>query len=166
MKFDEALLLAGAKCENDGIEDPFYLYCILFDYVGADYAGKEAAAMFYEIDRRLRLAKGIAQSGRVACAVFKASYPAFKSQYSKREFCNFIDDVYCILTHSPRKTRQSVITRVKITNKGHAGKQRGKGQRQSPALAPAVLKFYANVPSTVPPKYRGLWLLQQAIKKE
>ncbi len=166
MKFDEALLHAVAQCESRGIEGPFSLYCVLCDDVGADFAGKASVEMFFELDRRLRLVKGISRSGQAACAVFKAAYPAFKEHYSREEFCNFIDDVFCILTHAPRKERQSIKTRVKITNKGHAGKQRGKGQMQSPALAPAVPNIYAGIPPNVPPKYRGLWLLQQAIKKE
>ena len=165
MKFDDALPLAGAQCEKDGIEDPFYLYCILSDYVGADFAGKDAAKMLFEIDRRIQVVGNIAKSGKAACILSKAAYPAFKEQYGRKEFCDFLDDVFCILTHAQRETRQSVRTRVKITNKGHAGKQRSKGQMQSPALAPAVPNIYAGIPPNVPPKYRGLWLLYQTIKK-
>lgn len=164
MKFDEALLLALSRCEKEGIDDPFYLYSVLSDGVGADFAGKEAAKMLYEVDRRLGVVKGIEESGLAACAVCKTAYPAFKGQYPRKRFCDFIDDVYCILTHTPRKERQSIKT-CAIAQKGRVGKKKGKGQAQPPVLAPAAFDLYADVPSAVPPKYRGLWLLRQAIGK-
>lgn len=166
MKFEEALLHAVAYCESRGTDDPFYLYCVLSDQVGADFAGKDAASMFYEIDRRLRLAKGIARSGQAACAVFKAAYPAFKERYSQKEFCGFIDDVYCILTHAPRKEQRSAKKGIAPAKRGRGGKKEGKGHGRTPVPAPVRPNVCAQVPPNIPPKYCGLWLLKQAIEKK
>lgn len=165
MKFDEALLHAVAHCEKCGTDDPFSLYCMLSDHVGADYAGKDAVRMLFEIDKRLQIVKNIKEDGKLACVISKEAYPAFKSQYGKREFCNFIDDLYCILTHSPRKERQSAQKCVAVAKK-HVGKNKAKGQGKVPAPAPVRPNVYAQIASNVPPKFRGLWLLKQAIKKK
>lgn len=170
MKFDDALPLAGAQCEKDGIEDPFYLYCVLSDYVGADFAGKDAAKMLFEIDRRIQVVGNIAKSGKAACILSKAAYPVFKEQYGRKEFCDFLDDVFCILTHAPREARQSMRACGKVAKAG-GGKQKGSKKVPAPAPAPApastpaVPNIYAGIPPNVPPKYRGLWLLYQTIKK-
>lgn len=165
MKFDDALLLAVEQCRECGIDDPFFLYCVLSDRIGADFAGKDAVRMLYEIDRRIHFVKNIQEGGKLACVISQEAYPAFQEQYSQRTFYDFIDDVYCILTHAPRKERQSVRTRVKIAKK-HGGRQRGKVGGKTPAPAPARPNIYARIPSNIPPHYYGLWLLQQAIKKK
>lgn len=165
MKFEDALPLAVADCESCGTDDAFYLYCILSDYVGADFAGKDAVKMLYEIDRRIQVVKNILRSGKAACIISKAAYPAFKSQYSPKRFRDFLDDVYCILTHTPRGERQSGRVCAKIVKNQYSGGQIKKGKTHASAPAP-VPNVYAQIPPYVPPKFRGLWLLRQAIRKK
>lgn len=106
MKFGEAINNAVLLCEERGIDDPFYLFSVASDYVGGDLAGKDRVKMLFDLDKRLQLVSNIKHSGKFACAICKQAYPAFGSAYSKEEFCNFIDDLYCILTATPLAPRQ------------------------------------------------------------
>lgn len=164
MKFDDALLHAAAYCESRGTDDPFSLYCALCDAVGADFAGKEAAGMLFKIDKRIRIVKNIKEDGKLACVISKAAYPAFQSQYGKREFCGFIDDLYCVLTHTPREARQSAKKCVAFAKKGTVCKKKIKGKGKVPA--PVRPNAYAQIPPNIPPKYYGIWLLRHAIDKK
>lgn len=122
MKFEDAINKAVSFCESSGIDDPFYLYSVTSDYVGADLACKDKVKMLFELDKRLQFVRNIKQSGKLACIISKQAYPSFRSLCSNKAFCDFIDDLYCILTGAPLPPRQNSKRYVKVTNKDNGRK--------------------------------------------
>ncbi len=123
MRFEDALCKAVSFCDDCGIDDPFYLYSVISDYVGADFAGKDKVVMLFDLDKRLQIVRNIRQGGKAACIISKEAYPAFKT-YGKKKFRDFIDDLYCILTGTPLPERQSVKRCIQVTDKKNGSKRK------------------------------------------
>ena len=101
MKFKEALTqIINIDYADERIGDAFYLYSRLSDLC-TSYEDRDKVSMFYAIDKRLHIVKGIQTEGKTAVLVLKAAYPTVKEILSRESYVRLIDCVSNIFFPPP-----------------------------------------------------------------